>query len=207
MEQHKGRQCNCTTSDRQASVRQTLGEMEFERGIWQSGGWVLGIPPPLLPNQPTYTSSSSSTAMDNDLSRVDKFIGMGMVNARDAFGYTALHYAARSGFRDMCSKLINAFAEVDSRTTSGLVTPLQRASTKGNLDVVRLLVGAGADVRLQDSDGKTALHRSVEEGHVGVAAYLLAKDQSLTHIEDNRGKTPRDLAMHLKNQEMLHLFL
>lgn len=136
--------------------------------------------------------------MDNDLERVDKFISGGKMNAKDNFGYTALHYAARSGHLEVCRLLLRHGAEVDAQTRGGGVTPLQRAAMRGRVDVVRLFVETGrANVRLQDVDGKTALHRAVEGGGVGslpVVEYLLGKDRSLTDIKDNHEQTPADVA-------------
>lgn len=63
--------------------------------------------------------------------RLKKFIAAGHTNHMDASGYTALHYAARSGFLDVCDELIYAKADVDACTRSGNVTPLMRAAFMG----------------------------------------------------------------------------
>lgn len=69
------------------------------------------------------------------------------------------HYAARNGHIDVCKVLLDHGASVNACTRSGCVTPLQRAAYGGKTEVVKLLVGKGADVCLQDTDGKTALHK------------------------------------------------
>lgn len=133
--------------------------------------------------------------MDNDCDRVEKFIRGGKVNSKDNFGYTALHYAARSGHRAVCELLLRNGAEVDSKTRSGGVTPLQRAAMCGRVEVVRLLVETGrAHVRVQDVDGKTALHRAVEGNYKAVVEYLLQRDRSVAFIKDNHQQTPVDVA-------------
>lgn len=143
--------------------------------------------------------------MDNELDRVEGFIRAGKVNAKDNFGYTALHYAARSGHIDICRRLLSGGAEVDGQTKSGGVTPLQRAAMRGRLGVVSLLVECGrANVKAQDADGKTALHRAVEGDYREVVEYLLERDQTLAGIEDHRQQTPKDLAEERGN--LLDLF-
>ena len=42
---------------------------------------------------------------------------------------------------------------------AGGATPLHRAAYAGHRDIVELLLSNGADPRLVDSDGKTALHK------------------------------------------------
>ena len=43
--------------------------------------------------------------------------------------------------------------------STGGATPLHRAAYSGHTDIAQLLINSGADVRLVDSDGKTALHK------------------------------------------------
>lgn len=72
-------------------------------------------------------------ALDNDLDRVKMFIGNNQQNATDNSGYTALHYASRSGHYEICQLLLLAGADVNAKTKSGHVTPLMRAATIGKL--------------------------------------------------------------------------
>lgn len=176
--------CECKSAN--TTVHQTIDEMGFERGIWTAGNYDGE---PLFDDKLTGCLDSIA-AMDNDSNKVKKFIQSGQVDARDNFGYTALHYTARLGLLDMCTLLLDGGAAVDSRTKTGGVTPLQRAALKGRIEVVELLVHRGADVRLQDVDGKTALHRAMEGPHQSVIDYLLAVDASLAEIADNHQETP-----------------
>lgn len=146
--------------------------------------------------------------MENELERVDKFVRAGKVNAKDNFGYTALHYAARAGHMDVCRLLLRGGAEVESGTKSGAVTPLQRAALRGKVDVVQLLVEQGrANVRTEDADGKTALHRAVEGGHLDVVMYLMGRDGTLKDVKDNHGETPVDVARERRKEKILEVFL
>lgn len=71
-------------------------------------------------------------ALYNDLEKLDKHILSGQTKKVDSTGYTALHYAARSGHLKVCERLLDAGADVNACTRSGGVTPLIRAALMGN---------------------------------------------------------------------------
>lgn len=58
------------------------------------------------------------------------FIKKNKSNDCDNSGYTALHYAARSGHFEACHLLIRAGANVNAKTNGG-ATPLHRAAMMG----------------------------------------------------------------------------
>lgn len=72
------------------------------------------------------------TALYNDVEKLTKFIGSGHTNDVDATGYTALHYASRSGHLIICEQLLRAGANVNASTRSGDVSSLHRAALMGN---------------------------------------------------------------------------
>ncbi len=65
-------------------------------------------------------------------------------------------------------------ADVNAREHRYGDTALMWAAVAGHVDVVRLLIEAGADVRAVDDEGVTALHLARANGHTEVAAALLA---------------------------------
>jgi ankyrin repeat protein len=75
-------------------------------------------------------------------------------------------------------------------------TPLQIAAYNGNVEIVRMLIEAGAKVDAADTQyGFTALASAARNGHVGVIRLLLnaGADPSRKIVD---GRTPLDLAKH-----------
>ncbi|KAG1661213.1 Transient receptor potential cation channel subfamily A member 1 [Nymphon striatum] len=91
------------------------------------------------------------------------------VNGRDKYGMTPLHYAAMRG---------NEVAAVDLLTISDVevdnTTPLHYSSLYGHLNIVKLLIESGANLRTVDNDKNTPLHFASDEGHLKIAEYLLS---------------------------------
>lgn len=176
-------QCNCSKT---TTASQSLDELEFERGIW-------------------------TAAIDNDEGKLRSLIDRGQLHARDNSGYTALHYAARSGHLAICRVLLDAGIGVDVQTHGG-VTALHRAAMMGHTDIVQLLLARKADPTVQDSDGKTALHRAAEKCHPEVCRSLLLqhsnRSSDLVTIRDCKGKVPLDLVpeQSAHRQRLIELF-
>ncbi|XP_070820796.1 ankyrin repeat domain-containing protein 39 [Chaetodon trifascialis] len=160
------------------SVYQTLNEMDFERGIW-------------------------SAAMDGDLQRVSSLVQKGTdPNLRDSAGYTALHYASRSGHQAVCRFLLENGACASPRTPGG-ATPLHRSAYCGHLDVVRLLLQHRADPMLCDDDGASPLHKAAEQGHQEVCELLVEQRPALCSQMNKRLQLPYQLAPQGDLQELL----
>jgi ankyrin repeat protein len=66
------------------------------------------------------------------------------------------------------------------------------ASKYGNLDLVRLLVSANANLRFQQADGSTALMRACYFNHYDLAAYLIER-----HVEIEACNVRRETALYI----------
>jgi ankyrin repeat protein len=64
-------------------------------------------------------------------------------------GWTALHYAAAAGERDIVKLLLARHASIDAASPTG-TTPLMLAAREGQEEVVKLLLEEGADAALKD---------------------------------------------------------
>jgi len=87
--------------------------------------------------------------LDEDTSLIDKkdFIT----------GYTALHWAAKKGNRDMTQILLDMKANVNIISNGGY-TPLHLAAMSGNEDIVTMLLTSGADANTRDYSGRQPIH-------------------------------------------------
>uniref|UniRef100_A0A8C4SB91 Fibronectin type III and ankyrin repeat domains 1 n=1 Tax=Erpetoichthys calabaricus TaxID=27687 RepID=A0A8C4SB91_ERPCA len=90
----------------------------------------------------------------------------------DRTGSTAMHWAADGGHINVIRFLINDSCKVDSKDNGSLWTPLMRVSAlSGNARVASLLIQAGADVNVQDKDGKTPLMKKTTKRNLPVVLY------------------------------------
>ena len=79
------------------------------------------------------------------------------VGALDLEGNSALHLAAREGFRDVCGMLLDRGALINAVTTVWRYTPLMYAAMRGEAGVVLQLTSRGADLHLKCAKGLDAL--------------------------------------------------
>ncbi|KAF5615103.1 ankyrin repeat [Fusarium sp. NRRL 52700] len=86
-------------------------------------------------------------------------------NTQDLDGLSPLHTAVDFGQRDVIQTLVRHGAQLDARDHNGQ-TPLHIASMKRPFPPpVSLLLDLGADHKLADKNGNTALHFAVQGGH------------------------------------------
>eukprot|EP00040_Diaphanoeca_grandis_P020460 m.108833 g.108833 ORF g.108833 m.108833 type:complete len:485 (-) comp27908_c0_seq1:459-1913(-) len=85
-----------------------------------------------------------------------------------------LHRAVRCGWVDMTHHLISSMgqANIDAPKRDG-ATPLFIAAQEGHCELVRLLIGRGADLDLSDEDGISPLYIASYQGHLEVVDILL----------------------------------
>ena len=82
------------------------------------------------------------------------------VNAKDADGFTSLHYAARWGFKNIAELLITEGANVNTKNNYK-ETPLQYAANIDDREIVKLLITKGANVNTINGNGQTPLEMSL----------------------------------------------
>ena len=115
------------------------------------------------------------------------------VDWRDGHAHTALHHAAKAGDVHAVRRLIELGATVGAADRRG-ITPLHVASCQRHVDVVRLLVAAGADPNLKHYSGldcafdrplvlcKSSLEMAAERGFDDVVSAL--KKERICSSED-----------------------
>ena len=127
------------------------------------------------------------------------------IHARGGVVATPLHAAARAGYTDVLSLLLEHGADMEGRDGYG-VTPLYRASWSGKLEAGQFLLDCGADINARGNTGATPLSGALHEGHVEFARMLLKRGASInTHGTD--GNTPLHWAVRKESIQAVRLLL
>jgi ankyrin repeat protein len=106
------------------------------------------------------------------------------VNAPQADGMTALHWATYHDDLDCVKLLIAAGADAKAASRYG-VTPLSLACMNGNTAIVELLLDSGADPNAALPGGETALMTASRTGRTGPVKALLARGADVNAREHN----------------------
>ena len=112
----------------------------------------------------------------------------GDINAAEADGATALHWAAYLDDVETVTLLLEAGANPNAVTRYG-VRPLLLAGTNGNLAVIDMLLRAGANPDARIGTGETALMTAARGGRLGAVNVLLAHGADVNARESWKGQT------------------
>ncbi|MCA9667574.1 MAG: ankyrin repeat domain-containing protein [Myxococcales bacterium] len=93
------------------------------------------------------------------------------LDARNAFGQTALNWAARRDATEVGLALLQRGADATLAETSGL-TPLHFAAQEGNAKLVQALLERGADPRAENYSGVTPIDRAGMHQRASIVALL-----------------------------------
>jgi len=110
------------------------------------------------------------------------------VNAAEADGTTALHYAAHSNNIELARMLLRAGANANAVNRYG-VAPLRLAVEAGNATVVEALLKAGANANVTLTDGESILMTAARTGDPLTIKQLLAAGAKVNAAEANQGQT------------------
>src|SRR5213593_517958 len=127
------------------------------------------------------------------------------VNAADADGTTALHWASYRDDVESAGLLIRAGAKVNAANDLG-ATPLWTASQNGSAAMVRRLLEAGANPNAALLAGETPVMVAARGGYPGVVEQLLAKDANV-NARGARGQTALMWAVAQKHPDVVNALL
>src|SRR5438105_1163677 len=131
-----------------------------------------------------------TAAMQNDIQLVRSLLQQKVdVNAAQADGMTALHWAAYKDNLDIARLLIAAGADVKRVSRIGAITPLFMAANNGNVAMMELLLKAGADVNFPNEVGTTPLMVTAASGNVDGVTTLLNHGAAVNAREKGRLQT------------------
>jgi uncharacterized protein len=109
------------------------------------------------------------------------------VNAPQADGMTALHWAAYLDDFETARLLVETKANVSATNRYG-VTPLSLACQNGNTEIVELLLERGADANITLRGGETALMTAARTGKPGPVSALIKRGADV-NAKERRGQT------------------
>ena len=110
------------------------------------------------------------------------------VNAPQADGMTALHWAAYQNDRETAELLVRAGANVQAANRYG-VTPLSLACANGDAALVDTLLKAGANPNAALPGGETPLMTAARVGSLATVKALVARGVDVNATEARRGQT------------------
>jgi uncharacterized protein len=133
-------------------------------------------------------ASLADAAEKQDRARVATLLKQGAnVNASQADGMTALHWAAYHDDLVLAKQFLKAGARAETANRYG-VTPLALACTNGNAEIVSLLLEAGADANTTRRGGETVLMTAARTGKPGPVTALLSHGAKV-NARDRKGQT------------------
>ena len=110
------------------------------------------------------------------------------VDAPQADGMTALHWAVYHNDPEIAEQLLAAGASVKAANRYG-VTPLSLACTNGSSRLVELLLKSGADPSLALPGGETPLMTAARTGSLASVKALLSRGAAVDGKDEARGQT------------------
>lgn len=123
----------------------------------------------------------------------------------DEYNRSPLHYVCidnpEETWVDLTKSLIQSGEDVNAQDRNGW-TPLHFAAQAGSIGAVELLIDAGADINLRNSDGNTALWVATMNSYHGTQVIeLLLKKGANPKEKNNYGNSAYDISPELFNKQ------
>jgi ankyrin repeat protein len=124
---------------------------------------------------------------------IELLVRGGDMNAFDCLGSAPLHQACYYNRVQSAEILLSRGANIELRELYNQRTPLIHAAFQGTLEMVALLLDAGADIHAKDKNGWRALHAAASVGKASIVALLISKGAKRKK-RDKNGNTAETLA-------------
>lgn len=149
----------------------------------------------------------------NDIDTMSTLLSFGAdPNIKDNYGNIALDFVQSV---EACEMLLNAGANVLNQNTTHGRTPLHYFDTlfssnpdvKETANIIDLLIGAGIDVNVRDSEGEAPLLRATYEGVTEAVASLLSHSANPNFVSMKTGNTALHIAVKYNYHDIAALLL
>ncbi len=143
--------------------------------------------------------------IQGNLSAVNDFLTLGFSpDTENVKGVPILILAVRNHHRDIARILLGHGADLNRKSGDRGNTALMDAAVLGDVEMVRELLDAGADMNVKSKNGQTALMLAVGEGRDSIAEELIDRGADLS-ITDNLGMSAKKYAELFKQTSILSI--
>ena len=154
------------------------------------GQSIVGIVLAMLLAAPGGDTRLPDAAMQGAREAVQSLLDQNVdVDAAQADGNTALHWAAYRDDMEMARLLIQADANVHARTRPGDLSPLLMAARNGSAAMIELLLKAGSDANSTNANGTTPLMFAAASGNTDALRILLGHGAEVNATDIPNGQT------------------
>ncbi|XP_068994985.1 ankyrin repeat and death domain-containing protein 1B isoform X1 [Embiotoca jacksoni] len=146
-------------------------------------------------------------AKRNDVETM-KNLGKGLnANAGNVHNRTALHYAVAGKNKEAVQLLLQRRVKVDQKDKYGVV-PIHLAAWFGSLEILKLLVQAGAEQKVENEEGMNIMHCAAINDHTEIVEYIV-NDLQMKELDkdDQSGHRAFALAAEHGCVEMLEILM
>ncbi|XP_032372061.1 ankyrin repeat and death domain-containing protein 1B isoform X1 [Etheostoma spectabile] len=144
-------------------------------------------------------------AKSNDVETM-KTLGRGLnANAKNVDNRTALHYAVAGKNKEAVQLLLQRRVKVDQKDKYG-VAPIHLAAWFGSLEILKSLVQAGAEQKVENTEGLNIMHCAAINNHTEIIEYIM-NDLQMKELDkdDQSGHRPFALAAEHGCVEMMDM--